>query len=135
MYPSIKTLKTIAPERARELRKVLEIVKRSEIEALLGLAPRVVDSDENETKYPVTRKWYLSCYNPMDLTTAKMSIADEILGTHGVEYIPAGHNTKSPAIEYCNAGDPYITTLLYFPASGTFRVDCWGDTVERGHYY
>lgn len=128
MYPSIKTLKTIAPERARELRKVLETVKRSEIETLLDIG-----TPGETIKYPVTRKWYLSCLNPMDITTAKMSIADEILGTHGVEYIPEGHNSKSPAIEYCNTGDTYASTLLYVHGQG-YRVGCWGDTVERGNY-
>lgn len=128
MLPSVKTLTVIAHDRAGELRKVLETTTRSEIEALLEL-----DAD-GKCKYPVTRKWYYSCYNPMDLPTAKMSIADEIIETHGVEHIPRGRNSNSPSIDYCNAGDPYVTTLLYFPATGTFRVDCWGDTVERGNY-
>lgn len=128
MLPSVKTLKTITPDRARELRRVLEMRKRSEIELLLG-----VTGDTDETKYPATRQWYLSCYNPMDITTAKMSIADEILGTSGVEYIAEGHNAKSPAVEYCNTGDIYAATLMYVHGTG-YRVGCWGDIVERGNY-
>ena len=54
------------------------------------------------------------------------------LGTFGVEYIPEGHNMRSPAIEYLNAGDTYTDTLLY--VNGRFRVGCWGDIVERGNY-
>jgi hypothetical protein len=84
-------------------------------------------------KYPATQKWYRACYNPMQVGTAKLSIADEILGTCGVEYIPAGRNAKSPAIEYCNAGDTYAATLMYVSGKG-YRVGCWGDIVERGNY-
>lgn len=57
---------------------------------------------------------------------------DRILGTFGVEYIPAGRNAKSPAIYYCNAGDTYTTTVL--KVNGRFIVGCWGDIVERGNY-
>lgn len=57
---------------------------------------------------------------------------DVILGTHGVEYIPQGHNQRSPSIEYCNTGDPYITTVMR--VGGVYRVGCWGDIVERGNY-
>jgi hypothetical protein len=62
----------------------------------------------------------------------RMQAIDKILGTHGVEYTPAGHNSKSPAIEYCNAGDTYATTIL--KVRGNYRIGCWGDIVERGHY-
>jgi hypothetical protein len=61
-----------------------------------------------------------------------MERIDEILGTHGVEYISRGHNAKSPAITYCNMGDTYDTTILY--VRDRYRVGCWGDIVERGHY-
>lgn len=63
---------------------------------------------------------------------SRLERIDAVLGTHGVEYIPAGHNLKSPAIYYCNTGDTYGTTVLR--VNGTFRVGCWGDIVERGHY-
>jgi hypothetical protein len=57
---------------------------------------------------------------------------DKVLRTYGVEYIPAGRNSKSPAIYYCNAGDSYACTVL--KVNGQFRVGCWGDIVERGNY-
>ncbi len=129
--PSVKTLATIANERARELRKVLEITKRSELEALLELPAD--GGGEFSIRYPVTRAWYRSCLNPMGFTTAKLSIAGEIIGTYGVEYIERGSNAKSPCIEYCNAGDTYAATLMYVSGKG-YRVGCWGDIVERGNY-
>ncbi len=120
MLPSIKTLKIIAHERAAELRQVLEVSTRVELEALLD-------------KYPVTAAWYRSCYHPMAFGTAKLSIASEITECYGVEYIPAGRGHKSPAIEYCNAGDTYAATLMYVSGRG-YRVGCYGDIVERGEY-
>jgi hypothetical protein len=34
--------------------------------------------------------------------------------------------------EYCNAGDPYIATLIYARDADALRIGCWGDLVERG---
>jgi len=61
-----------------------------------------------------------------------MNIIDGFLGTYGVEYIPRGHNQKSPSITYCNTGETYDRTILY--ARGQFRIGSWGDIVERGNY-
>ena len=118
--PTIKTLRTIAGDRAAELRRVLEC-NRAALETLL-----------DSGKYPVTAEWYKRCYHPMPLNTAKLSIASEITECCGVEYIPAGHNAKSPSIEYVNTGDPYVTTIMW--TGGRYKVGCWGDIVERGNY-
>ncbi len=59
---------------------------------------------------------------------------DEVLGNYGVEYIPRGHNTKSPALCYSNTGDPYTTTVMRVGPRHTWRVGCWGDIAERGNY-
>jgi hypothetical protein len=61
-----------------------------------------------------------------------LSSADPIIGGHGVEYIPRGHNAKSPAIGYVNMGDTYDTTLLR--TGDTIRIGDWGSIVERGRY-
>lgn len=62
----------------------------------------------------------------------RMDRINEMLGTFGIEYIRQGHNQKSPAISYCNTGDPYRTTVMR--VNGQFRVGNWGDIIERGHY-
>lgn len=90
------------------------------------------DVDTLADMFPATYRWLCQCYNPPSLHDIEMSIADEIMGTFGVEYIEHGRNAKSPVIEYCNAGDTYATTLLY--VNGRYRVGCWGDIVERGNY-
>ena len=61
-----------------------------------------------------------------------MQVINDLLGLNGVEYIPEGRNSRSPAILYCNAGDPYDVTMLY--VNGSYRIGCWGDIVERGDY-
>jgi hypothetical protein len=124
--PSVKTLSLIAHDRAVELRKVLEITTREELESMLL-------SEQGESKYPVTYAWYRSGYHPMTMLCAKMSIASDITGCHGVEYQRAGKGSRSPAFEYVNAGDAYASTLLYIYGRG-YRVACWGDIVERGDY-
>lgn len=67
-----------------------------------------------------------------DSGRSRMQRIDIIIRTCGVEYQPAGRNSKSPAFYYCNAGDTYATTVL--KVDGRFRVGCWGDIVERGNY-
>ena len=122
MIPSIKTLKTICPERAVELRKILEI---QDAEQLATLATK---------EYPtIPYSSYALRFGMYGMFDLKLAMANEILGTHGVEYIGLGHNSHSPAITYCNTGDTYAWTLLYIHGTG-YRVGSWGDLVERGNY-
>jgi hypothetical protein len=116
--PSIKSLATIT-DRPKDLRRLLEIHNSYD---LAGLLP----------KCPSAEQWLRECHNKPSFHEIKMSMINEFLGTHGVEYIRAGRGTKSPAIEYCNAGDSYAPTILF--VKGTYRVGDWGSIVERGNY-
>lgn len=73
-------------------------------------------------------------YYPHLTSTLKLEALNEILGTFGVEYIPAGRGRLSPALEYCNTGDLYAGTILYLPERRQWRVGSVGDWVERGEY-
>ncbi len=112
MYPSVKTLcqiKDVTPALAREIRRIMAGPGREHVED------------------------HCSCRERYDSRClSRMERIDRVLGTSGVEAIPAGHNAQSPTIVYCNAGDTYATTIL--KVSGKFRVGCWGDLVERGRY-
>lgn len=119
--PSIKTLKTIAFERAAELRAVLEITTNSELDKVL-----------ESGKYPATQSWVRSCFNSPRFHELKFAICDEILGNYGVEVIPGRGTKSSPRIEYSNSGDTYTNTLLF--VRGRYLVGSWGDIVERGNY-
>ncbi len=119
MIPSVKTLAQITSY-PTELRKVLEATSLKTLQDMLS------------AQYGATQGWVASCYHYPGFFELKMSMADELCETHGKEYIKRGKGTKSPSIHYLNAGDPYITTLLY--VRGNYRVGCWGDIVERGNY-
>jgi len=60
-------------------------------------------------------------------------VLNELTTGFGVEYIPRGHNSKSPSIEYINQGDTYATTIMLVDGRN-WRIGCWGDYVERGNY-
>jgi hypothetical protein len=104
-------LTRISSDRAKELRSVLETCTREGLETLLASG-----------KYPFTANWYRKCYYPTSLVSGKLSIADEILGTFGVESI-------ENVADYCNAGDSYAETLMYVYGRG-YRVGSWGSIVE-----
>jgi hypothetical protein len=128
--PSVKALSEITTW-PKELRQVLECVKLSEIDALLD-SEKPFGESSTFGNFKATNQWVKSCYNPPSFHDLKMSMADELCETCGVEYIEKGSTAKSPAIEYLNAGDTYAATLLY--VNGRYRVGCWGDIVERGNY-
>lgn len=112
--PSIKTLERAFPGKGKELRRLLEN------EAAVRAHPAAIE---------LARQ----CYNPPDLHYSRMHALNAVAETYGVEYIPAGHNAKSPGFEYLNTGDTYCPTIVRFD-SGRYAVTSWGDIVERGHY-
>jgi len=120
--PSIKTLETIT-DKPVFVRKVLETTNQEQLEALRY---------NHAESFKVTISWLEKCYNSPKFHEQKMSMLNDLLETYGVEYTPKGKNEKSPAIEYCNAGDPYTPTLMFI--RGNYVVGCWGDIVERGNY-
>jgi hypothetical protein len=78
-----------------------------------------------------------SCYgDPYDSGMWRRTIAlhaiDRILGTCGVEPLGKVH-MRGPPYEYCNAGDPWTTTLIYHRSVDALRIGCWGDLAERNY--
>lgn len=72
----------------------------------------------------------------------RMDRINAVVKGYGVEYIPRGHNEKSPSITYVNRGDPYTPTIMKVgrghrslgPKWRKLTVGKWGDRVERGRY-
>lgn len=128
--PSISTLKDVTSY-PRELRKLLKTTSMADLQVLID-STRPFGKRSEFGEFSRTRAWQRACYHPPRLHELKMSMADELCETCGVEYIAEGHGSKSPAVEYCNAGDTYTATLLF--VNGSYRVGCWGDIVERGNY-
>lgn len=121
--PSIERMQSVLSidlETAKRIRKIMEA---SNLE-------KVCELSEN------ARRWVSACYRAPGLSITKMYAIDEVLETHGIEYQGKGSNQKSPAFDYCNAGDTYApTVLLIWGTNGPrFAVGCWGDIVEKGNY-
>ena len=117
-YPSIKTIAAglrIDGGMARTVREVLDGT----------LDPCDVS--------PQAAAYQQQCYHPPAKHELKLYAINELLGAHGVEYIDSGSGVNSPAMHYINTGDTYTATVLRL-AGGRYRIGCWGDIVERGHY-
>lgn len=125
--PSVRTLSQITTDPGK-LREILE----SDLADSIRNDPY---SDSLAERYPLTVKWVRSCYHLPTRHDIKMRLADEHLGTYGVE---AFKLRDGSIVEYCNAGDSYAGTLVAVGKPGWFgqrewsyRVASWGDIAER----
>lgn len=86
-------------------------------------------------------KWAAQCYHAPDLTKheAMLQACADLLGMHDVaalEMEDADQYTDEgirmcPPFSYCNAGDPYITTLARDHERGQWVIASWGDLCEE----
>ena len=106
--PSVKTLRSVFGERARDARRILEMT-RSELE-----------------QHPVGAERVRECYHAPTTLDVRMTVLDSIAETHGVEGVQL---RCGEWLTYLNAGDTYTATLLYW--RGSYRVGDWGSIVER----
>ena len=120
-YPSVKTLSEIT-DKPKELRSIIE--------------GNLTEADI-EARYPATWKWLQSCYHRPAVRShiVRMYLADELLGTYGVEGLDLRAGRKC---DYCNTGETYDGTLVAIGKPGWFggfdwsyRVSSWGDIAER----
>ena len=112
--PSIKTLKAVFGDKAKEARQLLEGKKKT-------------------TDYTCVNEYVSSCWNKPGYTDRVLCALDYLADTHGVEHQEEGSNAKSPAFDYLNAGDTYTPTLMLIDGRG-FKVMSIGDMIERGNY-
>lgn len=125
-YPSVTALMQIKDVTREDAEKIRAIMKGHEpIPCQCGRMNDIGSADA----YPYN---VCSYYHDGRHRYSRLRAIDKVLKTYGVEHIEHGHNTKSPAIDYCNTGDTYDTTVL--KVNGRFRVGSWGDIVERGNY-
>lgn len=126
--PSIKALcETFKLERkqARLIRELAHAVdNREELEGII------------EVNCPETWAYSRQCHGDpfagfMWRRTMALHAIDHILGTCGVEPLGPVDMRAGPPFEYCNAGDPYVATLIYSRAADALRIGSWGDIAER----
>lgn len=115
--PSIKTL-------CESLH--LEKDKAKLIRALIKREQKTTD----KSLFPLTFQWIESCYHCPNWVERVLSCFNEILEGHGVEAIE-GESFRFPLMAYVNLGDTYQPTLLFCYKSQAFRVQSWGDYVEK----
>lgn len=126
-YPSVKALQSafvdLSRAQAQQIRDIMRKYAPYPCKCGRDSDPATADA------YPYNVCRY---YHDGKHRYSRMAAIDKILNTHGVESVQAGHNRKSPAFVYCNAGDTYAVTIL--KVRGHFRIGTWGDIVERGNY-
>lgn len=106
--PSVRTLRQVFGENAKQARQILKMSRR-ELEELPAGAARVV-----------------GCYHPPATSDLRLTCLDALAGTCGVE---AFETRRDGWCEYLNAGDTYAPTLVRF--RGRYQVTSWGDIAER----
>jgi hypothetical protein len=57
-----------------------------------------------------------------------LSIMDGYLETCGIEHVTDAHG--SVIFYYCNTGDDYARTLVYYPGNRHFTDGAWADCLE-----
>jgi len=107
MTPSIKKLAEVFGENAKQAKAVLQMT-RSEL-----------------LEHPAASARTAQCYHKPDTWDLRMTVLNELAGTHGVE----SFETSKGWCDFLNAGDTYVATLVRF--NGKYRVACWGDIAER----
>jgi hypothetical protein len=107
--PSIKTLRQVFGDKAREARAILEM-NRAQLEALPAGAARVAE-----------------CFHAPSTADVRMHCLDALGESSGVESF--GPLRDGSRCTYLNTGDTYTPTLLR--ACGRYRVACWGDVAEH----
>lgn len=127
--------------RAPSMQRLIQILNLSPTQAyVVRMLARLVDDETGlETAIqrccPRTAAYAASCHSdpfdsPMWRRTMMLAAIDETIGTHGVETLGRVTIDGAP-YEYCNAGDPYVPTLIYTKVSDTLRIASWGDIAER----
>ena len=112
--PSVKALKAVFGDKAKEARQLLE-------------------GNIKTTDYSCVNGWVNSCWHKPSYTARVLYALNYLAGTFGVEHQKEGSNAKSPAFDYLNAGDMYAPTLMLIQGRG-FKVMSVGDMIERGNY-
>lgn len=106
--PSVRTLRAVFGDNAKQARKVLEMSFIDLCGTLHGAA-RIAE-----------------CHHTPSVSDVRLHVLDALGETHGVE---AFQVDDGGWCQYLNAGDPYVPTLIRF--RGRCRVACWGDIVEK----
>jgi hypothetical protein len=88
---------------------------------------RLLDGRDDPESYEAGQKLVRACFHQPGRIQLVMHVVNDLLGTHGVEYIRANGDAVA---DYCNTGDGYNWTVLYDIERGVFYVTSWADWIE-----
>lgn len=93
---------------------------------------RILKGKEDPCTVDATDAWVRQCYHAPRWQCQALHAADVLMGTHGVECLRSTDDqfTAWPAIEYLNAGDPYVATLVCEHDHDRITIAGWGDVLE-----
>lgn len=115
-FPSVRTLKELFKDKAKEARKIID-TRAFNSKGTLSLRLWKFQSVKNRVN---------ECHRMpgwLDLKMTALNELGEFAGTEAMERV----NGEEYA-EYLNAGDTYVPTLIFW--RGRWRVQCIGDFVE-----
>lgn len=87
----------------------------------------VLNNPESAFDYPTVQEYYNACHHKPKISLLCMYAFNEILEGYGIEGVPNPEDVQD-GFEYVNMGDTYNVTLTMH---GAYRVECYGDQVER----
>lgn len=117
-------------KRVLELASQWGVAERAAMVAWALMTGKQDPCDESlDTLLPRTRVWQRQCYHlPKDEHVVLVAL-DELLGTHGVEYVGNVDMYDGPPVEYLNVGETCSTTILR-SRRGYWYVASIGDWIE-----
>ena len=90
------------------------------------------DYDEYELRerFPVADRRWRECFHPPTYEDMALHVANDILDMHGIEgWVDQPDCSNTTGISYCNAGDPWVPTVLVNRA-GVLVIGCQGNYVR-----
>lgn len=116
-----------APSRVRLMTALRISAETAEtVRGLIRGEIRTLDAE----RFPQSNAHFASCYNRPSRLARILECLNELLEMHGVEAI-GDSQTYGPPAEYLNAGDTYAATIIFDHMAGNFKVDTWGDWLEK----
>lgn len=96
---------------------------------------RLISGKRSPRRYQSVRSWIAESYSEPENYEQVMKAIDEILETCGVEALfeeelPFGEKADKPFALYCNTGDSYASTILYWIEKNEYSITSWADAIE-----
>jgi len=113
MAPSVKTIAMYWPDKAKEIRGI-------------------IDGSIDPMTYSKVDQWVRQCYNRPSTHELQLEAINQVLEGYGTEALD--ENTSwfpQPHYSYVNMGDTYTPTVVYDHEKDRFLITDWGTLAEK----